>query len=530
MNRGILRRTWIAIAIVWIVLLIYAPRATKPAASAPEATTQPAETKQPTRHTAQRPPDEISDGTVIQQGTIGPLLSIKDDTWGERHYSARHLTISAPTPDLLEQAKQILLRAGYQTETHLQPYGLLRAKIPDNATPENISSFYHQTTQLLTNIATVALDPVGRGGMVPSDPNYSGQWHHLRIDTPAAWDQTTGSTSIVVAVLDSGINASLPEFAGRLLPGYDFVNADNDPDDDHGHGTICTAILAANANNGVAGAGVDWTCNILPLKVLGADNQGFYSDWTAAINYAVNQGCRVINLSAGGPDSDSAMESAITNAIAHGCIFVTITHNQSSSNITFPGRLPQVITVGATGLNDQRAGFSNWGPEIDLVAPGEDIQSIDLNGQWQTNLWGTSYAAPQVAGAAALLLALNPSWDARFITALLTASADDQVGDAQDTPGHDDYYGWGRLNIHQAMVLAQTELRGSFTPTDHTVLSWNYPSNAPTRAPYLIAISSNLTDWVTNTHPDITYAESALWTNTISASTSNQFYRLLISP
>ena len=105
----------------------------------------------------------------------------------------------------------------------------------------------------------------------PSDPFYALQWHHPKIATPLAWDFTQGSSEVIVAVLDTGLNIGLVEFEGRLLPGYDFYNDDADPSDDHGHGTIVTATLAANANNGEFVAGIDWHCSILPIKVAGED-------------------------------------------------------------------------------------------------------------------------------------------------------------------------------------------------------------------------------------------------------------------
>jgi uncharacterized repeat protein (TIGR01451 family) len=308
-------------------------------------------------------------------------------------------------------------------------------------------------------------DGLGSGGeIIPDDPNFAQQWHHRNlahpgadIRTPAAWEITTGSSHVIVAVLDTGLNVSLPEFEGRVVPGYDFVNQDDDPADDFGHGTAVTGTLAATANNGVLVAGVDWRCRIMPVKVLDAMNNGLYSWWAQGVDFAVSNGCKVINLSAGGSGSSTALTRAITNAIAQGVIFVTITHNDGVSLIRYPGNLPESITVGATDQQDRRAGFSNFGPEIDLVAPGVSIYTVSyVSGGTVWN--GTSFAAPQVAGVCSLLAALRPGLTQEEARRFLTLGADDQVGDATDLPGFDDYYGYGRLNALNTLQLGTENL------------------------------------------------------------------------
>ncbi len=138
-------------------------------------------------------------------------------------------------------------------------------------------------------------DFIGSGGGAPNDPNYPLQWHHQKIQSESAWAISTGDSSVIVAVLDTGINLSLSEFAGRLVPGYDYANNDNDPSDDYGHGTAVAGTLAANANNAVLVAGVNWQCRILPEKVLDSNNSGFYSWWAQAIYDATDAGAKLIN-------------------------------------------------------------------------------------------------------------------------------------------------------------------------------------------------------------------------------------------
>ena len=297
-------------------------------------------------------------------------------------------------------------------------------------------------------------DYVSSGGAVPNDPYYFQQWHHQKIQSEAAWNVTTGSTSVVVAVLDTGINSALSEFTSRVLAGHNYVSNNSNPADDHGHGTATTGVLAANANNHVLVAGVDWNCRILPEKVLDSSNFGFYSYQAQAIYDVTDAGAKVINFSIGGTSESSAVTAAIDYAIAHNVIFVTITHNDGSGTIRFPGRLPQCITVGATERDDTRADFSNYGPAIDLVAPGRDIYTVGRTGGLEY-WYGTSESAPQVCGVAALVASLRPSINQRTMEQLLEATAEDGVGNpAEDTPGWDQYYGYGRLNARYAVQMA----------------------------------------------------------------------------
>ena len=302
------------------------------------------------------------------------------------------------------------------------------------------------------DVQFVEPDYVGSGAGRPSDPSYGSQWHHQKIQSEAAWDITTGSSDVIVAVLDTGLSTSA-EFSGRVVSGgYDYVNNDTLPVDDHGHGTAVAGVAAANANNGTLVAGVNWGCRILPHKVLDAQNNGFYSRQTQAIYDATDAGAKVINFSIGGHSDSAAMQAGIDYAISRGVIFITISHNDGSGVVRFPGRLPQCITVGATERDDTWAAFSNYGPGIDLVAPGRDIYTVGSNGALQ--FWfGTSFAAPQVSGVAALIAGLNPSITQREMEPLLLASSQDGVGGSFDTPGWDQYFGYGRLNAKYALDL-----------------------------------------------------------------------------
>ena len=384
-------------------------------------------------------------------------------------------------------------------------------------------------------------DYVGAGHGAPGDPNFSSQWHHLNsastnavpadIRSTNAWDLTTGSTNVILAVLDTGVVTSSVEFTGRLLAGYDYVNNDGNPSDDHGHGTAVAGTAMANANNGQAVAGLDWRCRLLPVKVLNSVNTGMYADWASGISYAIAQGAQVINLSAGGPSADHTLSNAIMSAIRTGAVIVVSTGNDGAGTLQFPSRMAAVIAVGATAPNDRRTVFSNYGSPIDLSAPGTNIWTVWWGGGpgiW----WGTSFAAPLVAGAACLLRAVRPGLDQETTRALLCASADDQVGNpAEDIAGFDNYHGWGRLNVHAALQLARAGF-ASATGGPAPVFTWEAPANAGQRRPFRVdAAASPAGPWVTAATPaSITYTSGlAQWSAAGAASsTATRIYRLAV--
>jgi hypothetical protein len=336
-------------------------------------------------------------------------------------------------------------------------------RVPSHMTATELVDVLNQNP----NVEYAQVDGIGTGGTtIPDDHLFSAQWWHLNnlytssipadIRTVEAWDVTQGTSNVIVAVLDTGLNTSLVEFVGRTVPGHDFAYDDDDPADDHDHGTAVTTVMGARGNNATNFAGVNWFCRIMPIKVLNSGNVGQYSWWAEGIDWAVTNGAKVINLSAGGSGSqgDTVLSNAIMNAVAQGVIFVTITHN-FNTGVYYPGEMKVCITIGATDTNDQRASFSNYGGTTDLVAPGTKIKTLGKDGQILNNWQGTSFSAPLVAGAAALIADWHPDIEQDQMCQLLRASADDQVGNPSvDVRGFDKYHGSGRLNVQSALLLA----------------------------------------------------------------------------
>lgn len=304
------------------------------------------------------------------------------------------------------------------------------------------------------------------------------------IDMELGWDIEQGDESIIVAILDSGIKLEHPEFNGRLwinsnetingidddnngyiddINGWDFANNDNNPTDDHGHGTNVTGIIGANSNNNRGYSGVDHNCKLMIGKILDQNNSGYYSWWTDAIYYAVDNGAKIINMSVGGSGYSSSMKDAIDYAYNNGVTVVACMMNENNNTTFYPAGYQNTIAVGSTNPNDERStpffwsptSGSNYGNHIDVVAPGNYIYGLDYQSNTNYNSYwgGTSQAAPLVAGISSLLLAQDPNRTPDDIRSILRNTAEDQVGNAsEDIVGYDNYYGYGRVNAYQALL------------------------------------------------------------------------------
>lgn len=314
-------------------------------------------------------------------------------------------------------------------------------------------------------------DAKGMGFWTPNDPSFGSQWHLGTISAPAGWDITTGSSTAIVAVLDSGIQMNHPDLQGRILPGWDYVNNDADPSDDRGHGTAVAGTAAAIGNNGVGVTGVAVTARILPLKVLDSSGQGFYSNFSAAIMAAADQGARVINLSLGGTSSSSTLQSAVTYAWNKGSIVVAAAGNSGSSSPMYPAACTNALAVSATTASDTRAGWSNYGSYVRISAPGEGILTTHLGSSYAS--WsGTSFSAPIVSGVATLIAARRPELsNTDIVNALLQGS--DDLG----TAGRDDFFGFGRVNAYKAL---QTALNMGASDTTAPVAALSIPDAVST--------------------------------------------------
>ncbi len=237
---------------------------------------------------------------------------------------------------------------------------------------------------------------------LPNDPNYSLQWGLTSVNAESAWLLTKGSAEVVIAIVDTGVDLNHPELVGKTVPGYDFVNRDAVPNDDNGHGTHCAGIAAASTDNGVGIAGVSWSSQIMPVKVLDSKGNGSYSNIANGILFASKNGAKVISVSAGGLSASSTLQSAVNAAWASGSVVICAAGNNGNTTPFYPAFYSNAIAVGAIDNFDQKTWYTNFGSWVDVAAPGDNVFSTLPNGSFGYK-YGTSMAAPFVAGQAALI-------------------------------------------------------------------------------------------------------------------------------
>jgi len=308
----------------------------------------------------------------------------------------------------------------------------------------------------------------------PNDPHYSLQWHYPQIRLPQAWNVTRGEDWVRIAVLDTGVDIGHPDLGANVDSGsgYNFVDGNNDFNDNHGHGTHVAGTIGADTDNNEGVAGVMWNCSIIPVKVLNDGGSGTYSGIAQGILYAagltnnpsISEPAHIINLSLGGKNFNQTLKDAVESAAEAGVIIVAATGNDNSS-IVYPAKFNEVIAVGAVDFNypeaPERAFYSNYGLEIDLVAPGGDL-NVDTNLDGNNDgvlstafprgvkdygygfLHGTSMATPHVSGVIGLMLSRGIF--AEDVRGILHRTSMD-LGDE----GFNEEYGNGLINAYWAV-------------------------------------------------------------------------------
>ncbi|MEW5759218.1 MAG: S8 family serine peptidase [Candidatus Thermoplasmatota archaeon] len=281
--------------------------------------------------------------------------------------------------------------------------------------------------------------------LVPNDPKYSTQWAIPKIKADNAWDIVTGSNSVILAIVDSGVDYNHPDLASNMWSsstgthGYDFVNNDNDPLDDFGHGTMCAGIAAAVMNNNYGIAGIAQV-KIMAVKVSDSHGNAIGSAEIQGIKWAVDNGADIISISLGGSGAYQSEMDACNYAWNKGAVIVSASGNAGKHEVYCPAAYANVIATGAIDKNDQRWAYSNYGPELELAAPGVDILTTNKGNAYITES-GTSLACPHVSGVAGLILAANSSLTNAEVRTILQNTAVD-LG----AQGRDEYYGFGRID------------------------------------------------------------------------------------
>ncbi len=409
-------------------------------------------------------------------------------------------------------AEDVLEQRGWQVLSISVASGLQRVAVGTGEEEQAVA-----TLNALQGVELASVNHVLEATLVPNDPYYAGyQWNMPKIDAPEAWDHTTGSASVIVAIVDSGLDTANPEFSGRIVYPHDEIDNDTVPQDTCTHGTHVTGIAAAQGNNGIGIAGMAWNVKIMPVRVLTqtpSTCSGSEADIHDGIYWAVNHGAQVINLSLGGSrlagdtcEQDyPILSSAVQYAHDSGVLVVAASGNTYSNQLSCPAYQTAAMAVGATTSTDTRASYSNYGEGLSVVAPGDYIYST-LPGSTYGYKSGTSMAAPHVTGLAALLLSISPSSTAGEIQTTIESTADD-LGPS----GWDEQYGYGRINAFRA-VDALYSL--SLTPDELRFLISDVEGPLPVSGNLTISTDVQQTiTWTVVTSPTVS------WVNFLSSNT-----------
>lgn len=391
-----------------------------------------------------------------------------------------------------EEIAVINSRNGASLISNSQYSGARRLRIPKVRSVAEMVEIYKRNP----NVEYAEPNHIARAFWIPNDNRYFHQWHLDNVDgsginMESAWETEFGGNSgVIVAVVDTGVAyenyQELIENSGRgrdfwktyekapdladtiFVDGYDFVNDDEHPNDDEGHGTHVTGTIAQNTNNSIGVAGVAFNVSIMPVKVLDSSGSGTYTDIADGIYYAADNGAKIINMSLGGASPSITLENALAYANTWGVTMVCASGNEGfATAVNYPAAYDAYcIAVGSTRYDETVAPYSNRGASLDLTAPGGDV-TVDQNGDGfvdgvlqQTfgntptdwGYWyyqGTSMAAPHVSGVAALLIARGVSSPDAVREALESTARD------KGSLGWDPDYGWGIVDASAALTSVQ---------------------------------------------------------------------------
>ena len=370
----------------------------------------------------------------------------------------------------------------------LTPLGLQLVQTPANIRgiivtriPEDVD-FDSKLLKLQAHPLFESVEPnyLVTAAVIPNDSLFDKQWYLPHINAPSAWDLYQGSSDIIVAILDTGVNYNHPDLGDRIwinsaelengidddgngyiddIYGYCTTTPKDsfspyDPMDDNGHGTMVAGIIAASANNSAGIAGIDWNCKILPVKVLDSTGEGTTFSVIAGIDYAIAQGAAIINMSYGASTDSVDERDAIWDAYQAGVTLVAASGNKNT-DIAYPAKYMPVISVGSTGSTDQCSSFSNYGEGLDIAAPGEEIFTTVLNNNYSSGR-GTSFSAPVVTGVLSLLQGQNQAITPREAERLLESSA--FMPSPYENSEWNYYYGYGRIDAAAALRQSLPDL------------------------------------------------------------------------
>lgn len=302
------------------------------------------------------------------------------------------------------------------------------------------------------------LDGLAQATMTPNDPEWSQQWGLSKMNVPTVWDTTTGTSSVVVADLDTGVDGTQPDLQGKLVAGWNFISNTASPADDNGHGTATAGVIGAVTNNAAGIAGTCPLCLVMPVKVLDSSASGSWSGIANGITWATDHGARILNMSLSSTSDTSTLHSAVQYAASHGAIVVGSAGNNGNSTPVYPAAYPEALSVAGTTSSDGLYSWSDYGSWVNIAAPG-CTYATRVGGSY-SSFCGTSASAPFVSGVLGLMLSAQPSASMDTLVQRLESTAT-SIGSAVQ---------YGRVDAAAAMSAAG----GQGTPA---------PSPSPTPSP-----------------------------------------------
>ncbi|MEW6440199.1 MAG: S8 family peptidase [bacterium] len=434
--------------------------------------------------------------------------------------AARGLETEASFPEGVD-----LLKIPAPADGRLRPQAAGKLSLPGSEVRALQALTLEHLRRLAGDPAVTYAEPnfLRRSARVPNDPSFDLQWHYRLMNLPQAWDMATGTNEVTVAIIDTGVLLGHPDLGSRLIQGFDFIRdlqsandgdgPDSDPDDPGDdprgqsssfHGTHVAGTAGAVTHNAVGVAGVTWQTRLMPLRALGVDG-GADADIAQAIRYAAGlpnssgtvpaERADLINMSFAGSGYSQTLEDAVRSARNQGVILVAAAGNSNSSAFQSPASLTGVVAVSAVDLNSQKAAYSNFGPYIDVAAPGGNT-GADLNGDGYADgvlstmgtdqgeyiyrfYQGTSMACAHMSGMAALMLAVNPNLTPADLDNLISGTHPDtttRITRDLGEPGKDDLYGHGIIDAAQALIAAQEVPGGGATLPTGSILQVSTPS------------------------------------------------------
>lgn len=392
--------------------------------------------------------------SVKPNSTLDITVKNGEDNGNASHYHQNEVVVRFRTEPTADDLARIKLDITALTEKKLGYTYVFRSRVME---AEEMIRYFNNTWHVLyaephylymTN--DVKTSASTGSGIIPNDALYSEyQWNLPVIETEKGWNVSKGSNNVLIGVLDTGVQLDHPDLKGKLADGTNLVSSDAPPDDDVGHGTHVSGIIAAAVNNGEGVAGLTWYNKVLPVKVL--DSSGAGSTYTVAegVIWATDHGAKVINMSLGNYAEAAFLHDAIKYAYDHDVVLIAASGNDNTDRPGYPAAYPEVFAVASTNSDGTRSPFSNYGDYIDVAAPGMSIASTYPGSQYAA-LSGTSMASPHVAALAGLIRSINPDLTNAEVMDIMRKTAKD-LGNK----GKDNYFGYGQIDIVRALQAAQ---------------------------------------------------------------------------